>query len=155
LETNPVLAKKVGELLSQRWSPQQISRHLRTRYPDQPGMWLCHESIYQAIYQPGSVFLRPTPLAPHRRSPLRTGREHRRAHHRPQARRARFQQPMLSVHERPTAVADRAQSGHWEGDLIVGKDQGSAIGTLVERTSRLTRLLHLPLRDSDGSQLSP
>ncbi len=150
LENNPVLAKKVGELLSQRWSPQQIIRHLRTRYPDQPGMWLCHESIYQAIYQPGSVFLRPTPLAPHRRSPLRTGREHRRAHHRPQARRARFQQPMLSVHERPTAVADRGQSGHWEDDLIVGKDQGSAIGTLVERTSRLTRLLHLPLRDSDA-----
>ena len=57
---------------------------------------------------------------------------------------------MLRVHERPTAVADRAQSGHWEGDLIVGKDQGSAIGTLVERTSRLTRLLHLPLRDSDA-----
>jgi IS30 family transposase len=150
LETNPLLAKKVGELLSQRWSPQQISRHLRTRYPDQPGMWLCHETIYQAIYRPGSVFMRPTPLAPHRRSPLRTGREHRRAHHRSHARRARFQQPMLSVHERPAAVADRGQSGHWEGDLIVGKDQGSAIGTLVERTSRMTRLLHLPLRDSDA-----
>jgi transposase, IS30 family len=63
----------VSELLAQRWSPQQISRHLRRKFPEEPGMWLCHESIYQAVYQPGSPLTRPSPLAPHHRSPLRTG----------------------------------------------------------------------------------
>jgi IS30 family transposase len=70
----------VTELLGQRWSPQQISRHLRHRLPDDSSMRLCHESIYQAVYQPNSRFVRPSRLAPHRRSPLRTGRDHRRAH---------------------------------------------------------------------------
>jgi transposase, IS30 family len=80
IETNGELGQLVGELLGQRWSPEQISRHLRLKFPDEPGMWLCHESIYQAVYQPGSVLLRPSPLASHHRSPLRTGRDHRRAH---------------------------------------------------------------------------
>jgi IS30 family transposase len=113
-------------------------------------MWLCHESIYQALYQPGSVLLRPSGLAPHRRSPLRSGRDHRRAHQRVDRRRPRFEQPMLSIHERPFDPADRSQAGHWEGDLIIGKGQGSAIGTLEERQTRLVRLLHLPLRDSQS-----
>jgi IS30 family transposase len=79
IEKNGELAQMVGEFLAQRWSPEQISRQLRLRFPGQPAMRLCHESIYQAIYQPGSPLLRPTPLAPHHRSPLRTGRDHRRA----------------------------------------------------------------------------
>ena len=134
----------------QRWSPQQISRHLRRSFPEQPGMWLCPESIYQAVYQPGSALLRPTPLAPHRRSPLRTGRDHRRAQQRVERRRPRFQQPMLTIHDRPFPPEDRSEPGHWEGDLIIGKDQGSAIGTLVERRTRLVRLLHLPNRDGEA-----
>lgn len=147
LHTNPELAGAVDDLLAQRWSPQQISRHLRRKHPEEPAMQLCPESIYQAIYEPGSAFLRPSPLAPHRRSPLRTGREHRRAHQARQQRRPRFEQPMLSIHQRPFAPEDRSEAGHWEGDLIVGKDAGSAIGTLVERRSRTLRLLHLPQRD--------
>ena len=139
----------IGELLSQRWSPQQISRHLRQRFPDDPAMWLCHESIYQAVYQPGSPLMRPSPLAPQHRSPLRTGRDHRRAQQRTDRRRPRFEQPMLSIHQRPFPPEDRAEAGHWEGDLIIGKDQQSAIGTLVERQTRLVRLLHLPQRDGD------
>ena len=63
VDTSPELGQVVGELLAQRWSPQQISRQLRRRFPDAPGMWLCHESIYQAVYQPGSPLLRPSPLA--------------------------------------------------------------------------------------------
>jgi Helix-turn-helix domain len=63
IETSNELRELITELLAQRWSPQQISRHLRLRFPGQPGMWLCHESIYQAVYQPGSVLLRPSPLA--------------------------------------------------------------------------------------------
>lgn len=150
LDSHAGLRREVVELLGQRWSPQQISRHLRRRFPHERSMWLCHESIYQALYQPGSVLLRPSGLAPHRRSPLRSGRDHRRAHQRVDRRRPRFEQPMLSIHERPFDPADRSQAGHWEGDLIIGKGQGSAIGTLEERQTRLVRLLHLPLRDSQS-----
>lgn len=150
VETNTELRRVVGELLAQRWSPQQISRHLRARFPDDPGMWLCHESIYQALYQPGSTLMRPSPLAPHRRSPLRTGREHRRAQQRVERRRPRFEQPMLTVHQRPFQPTDRTEAGHWEGDLIIGREQRSAIGTLVERQTRLLRLLHLPYRDGEA-----
>ena len=150
IETNYDLGRFVAELLKQRWSPEQISRQLRKRFPEEPAMWLSHESIYQAVYQPGSPLMRPTRLAPHRRSPLRTGRDHRRAQQRTDRRRPRFEQPMLTIHERPAVVEDRGEAGHWEGDLIVGKNQGSAIGTLVERKTRLLRLLHLPSRDGES-----
>jgi transposase, IS30 family len=149
IEANGELRQLVAELLGQRWSPQQISRHLRLRFPERSGMWLCHESIYQAVYQPESGLQRPSRLAPHRRSPLRTGRDHRRAHQRTERRRARFEHPMLTIHQRPFPPEDRSQPGHWEADLIIGKDQGSAIGTLVERQTRMVRLLHLPQRDGD------
>ena len=151
VETNRELQELVGTLLAQRWSPQQIARHLRARFPDQPGMRLCHESIYQAVYQPGSTLVRPFRVSSaHHRSPLRTGREHRRAQQRTDRRRPRFEQPMLSVHQRPFSPHDRTQAGHWEGDLIVGRNQGSVIGTLVERRTRMIRLLHLPARDADA-----
>lgn len=152
IATNHDLGRVVAELLGQRWSPAQISRQLRKRFPEEPAMWLSHESIYQAVYEPGSPLMRPTRLAPHRRSPLRTGRDHRRAQQRMDRRRARFQQPMLTIHDRPIDVDSRSEAGHWEGDLIVGKNQGSAIGTLVERQTRLVRLLHLPCRDADSLQ---
>ena len=147
VDTNAELRRVIGELLAQRWSPQQISRLLRQRFPEDPAMWLCHESIYQAVYQPGSPLMRPSPLAPQHRSPLRTGRDHRRAQQRIDRRRPRFEQPMRSIHERPFPPEDRGEAGHWEGALIIGKDQRSAIGTLVERQTRLVRLLHLPQRD--------
>src|SRR5215216_4189677 len=108
IETNGELRQMVAELLAQRWSPQQISRHLRLKFPAQSGMWLCHESIYQAVYQPGSPLLRPSRLAPHRRSPLRTGRDHRHAQQHLQRRRHRFQHPMLTIHDRPFPLGDRS-----------------------------------------------
>lgn len=150
VESNGELGQIVTEPLARRWSPQQVSRHLRRQFPDSPSMRLCHESIYQAVYQPGSPFLRPTSLAPHRRSPLRTGRDHRRAHQHQQRRRPRFEHPMLTIHQRPFPPEDRSQAGHWEGDLIVGTGHGSAIGTLVERQTRMVRLLHLPRSDADS-----
>jgi transposase, IS30 family len=91
----------------------------------------------------------PVTTGTHHRSPLRTGRDHRRAHQHAQRRRPRFEQPMLTIRRRPFDPLDRSQAGHWEGDLIIGKDQGSAIGTLVERQTRMVRLLHMPYRDSD------
>jgi IS30 family transposase len=150
VEINDRLGEVIAELLGQRWSPQQISRHLRLRFADDPSMRLCHESIYQAVYQPNSRFLRPSRLAPHRRSPLRTGRDHRRAHQRQQRRRPRFQQPMLTIHDRPFPVEDRSEAGHWEGDLIIGNNHLSAIGTLVERQTRMVRLVHLARSDSES-----
>jgi IS30 family transposase len=110
IEASPGLRQVVGELLAQRWSPQQIGRHLRRRFPDKPGMQLCHESIYQAIYQPGSPLSRPSPLAPQRHSPLRTGRDHRRAHQRAGRRRPRFEQPMLTIGQRPFRPEDRSEA---------------------------------------------
>jgi IS30 family transposase len=150
LEANTALRRLVGELLSERWSPQQIARHLRARFPHQPGMQLCHESIYQAIYLPGFPLVRAAKLPSVQRAPLRTGRDHRRAQRKVEQRRPRFAQPMLSIHQRPFSPGDRTEPGHWEGDLIVGKHQGSVIGTLVERTTRMIRLLHLPQRDSQS-----
>ena len=94
--------------------------------------------------------MRSSRLAPHRRSPLRTGRDHRRAQQHTERRRPRFQHPMLTIHERPFPPEDRSQAGHWEGDLIVGKDQASAIGTLIERQTRTSRLLHLPRRHGEA-----
>jgi IS30 family transposase len=150
IESNLELQGVVAELLSQRWSPQQISRQLRLRYRSEPKRWLCHQSIYQAVCQPGTTLLRPSKVAPEHRSLLRTARDHRRAHHNIERRRPRFEQPMLTIHQRPFAPKDRSQAGHWEGDLIIGKDQASAIGTLVEPATRTIRLLHLPQRDSQA-----
>jgi len=89
------------ELLGRRWSPQQISRHLRLRFPDERGKRMCHESFYEALYRPGSAYLRPSKLASHRRSPLGRGRDHRRAQISNERRRPRSQQPMLTIHDRP------------------------------------------------------
>jgi transposase, IS30 family len=128
IDTNPELGRVISELLEQRWSPGQISRHLRARFEHDPDMRLSHESIYRAVYRPGSPLMRLTPRAPHRRSPLRAGRDHRRAQQQPGRRRPRFEQPMLTVHERPFKPEDRSQAGHWEGDLIVGKNQTQRSG---------------------------
>lgn len=101
------------------------------------------------MYQP-NCFLRPSRLAPHRRSPLRTGRDHRRAHQRQQRRRGHFQQPTLTIHDRPFLPVDWSQAGHWEGHLIIGDNHLSALGPLVERQTRTLRLIHLPRADSDS-----
>jgi len=128
--------------LNQRWSPEQISRRARTEFADEPEMWVSHETIYQSIYVQGRGALRRELAAC-----LRTGRAIRRPRRRAAARRSRARIPdMVNISERPAEAADRAVPGHWEGDLIIGKDGASAIGTLVERTTRYTMLLHLPDR---------
>jgi IS30 family transposase len=137
------------EMLSQRWSPQQISRDLRRRSLGDPAMQLCHEGIYQALHQPGSA-LAPVQAGP--APPLAAAHRARAAAGAPAGRAppARSEQPMLSIHDRPFAPDDRSEPGNWEGDLIVGRNQQSAIGTLVERTTRVVRPLHLPRRDADA-----
>lgn len=132
-DTHPELREVVGELLARRWSPQQIARHLRRKFPHQASVRLCHESIYQALYKAGSTLVRPATVPSPRPSLLRTGRDHREAHQRIDRRRPRFEQLMLSVHQRPFPPDDRSETGYWEGDRIVGSQQGSVIGTLIER----------------------
>jgi len=130
-----VQAKLEGD---ERWSPEQIARRLVVDFPDDEGMRICHETIYQSLYVQGRGALRRELTAC-----LRTGRALRKPRRRVDQRRERIKDKVM-ISDRPAEVADRAVPGHWEGDLIIGKDSGSAIGTLVERTTRFTMLLHLP-----------
>src|SRR5680860_1091963 len=138
LACDRVLRSKVQGWLNQRWSPEQIAHTLRTEYPDNASWHLVHESIYQAIYD------KDGPLGRDRFACLRTKRRRRRPHRHPDARRAGGLRDMNMIGGRPAEVEDRAIAGHWEGDLITGTANRSAIGTLVERTTRYVLLVHLP-----------
>jgi IS30 family transposase len=139
LESRPALLGEVVQRLAQRHSPEQIAERLRQDFPDDPEMWVSHETIYQALYvQPRGELARLVKTA------LRTGRTQRKA----QGRNGNSQgklKDMINISDRPKEAADRAIPGHWEGDLILGSTaSGSAIGTLVERTTGFVVLLHLP-----------
>ena len=131
------LAAQVEEWLEQWWSPEEISRRLRTEFPDDPMMWVSHETIYQSLFVQGRGELRRELTRC-----LRTGRARRRPRRRSQVRAQLADMVMIS--ERPAEADDRAVPGHWEGDLIIGKNAKSAVGTLVERATRYVLLLHLP-----------
>ena len=120
-------------------SPEQIANRLREDYPDDPEMQVAHETIYQALYVQGRGALKRE-LTRH----LRTGRAVRKPRRKVDERQTRFA-GMVNISERPQEVEDRVIPGDWEGDLILGStDSGSAIGTLVERVTGFTMLLHLP-----------
>jgi IS30 family transposase len=133
------LALQVEVRLVRNWSPEQIRDDLVRSFPDRPEMHVSHETIYQILFVQGRGHLRAD-LHKH----LRTGRAIRR--HRGEARRASWSKirDMVLIIERPAEADDRTVPGHWEGDLIVGTNARSAIGTLVERTTRYVMLLHLP-----------
>jgi IS30 family transposase len=120
------------------WSPEQIARRLRLDFPDDQTMRISHEAIYQALYVQGRGALRRELTAC-----LRTGRALRVPRARSRGRGKSFIAPEIMISQRPAEAADRAVPGHWEGDLILGLGS-SAVGTLVERTTRFTILLHLP-----------
>ena len=128
----------VQKRLMLRWSPEQISRSLLRDFPERPEMQVSHETIYQSLYVQSRGALRRELAAC-----LRTGRALRRPKRRADERRSRIP-GMVMISERPAEASDRAVPGHWEGDLIIGEDTASAIGTLVERTTRFTMLVHLP-----------
>lgn len=136
---NPQLRAFIQEHLDLRWSPEQIGQVLRRQFPDRPEMHVTHETLYQALYVQGRGELRRELTRA-----LRTGRARRKPRRQAQRRQPRFSAPMVMISQRPAEAADRAVPGHWEGDLILGKDSASAIGTLVERATRYVLLLHLP-----------
>lgn len=145
LELNPRLGFVVFARLQLGHSPVQIMQRLRMDFPDDPSMQVSHEAIYRSIYVQGNGELRKE-LA----GCLRSGRARRVPRER--ARRQRTEHRpgkipgMVMISERPAEVLDRAVPGHWEGDLIIGKNNASQIGTLVERSTRFVILLHLPER---------
>ncbi len=126
------------------WSPEQIAQRLRHDFPRDETMQISHEAIYQALYVQGRGGLRRELTAC-----LRTGRALRVPRARARGRGKAFIGPEVMISKRPAEADDRAVPGHWEGDLIVGV-QSSAIGTLVERTTRFTMLLHLPPMEGHG-----
>ncbi|MFF3714010.1 IS30 family transposase [Streptomyces phaeochromogenes] len=135
---DPELKEFIQQHLDRRWSPEQVSQVLRSAFPDEPDRHLVHETICQAIYLPHRGGLERTPGV------LRTGRRARRRRRRVDQRTTRSGYPGEPVSQRPAEVSGRLVAGHWEGDLIVGQGNRSAIGTLVDRTTRYVKLLHLP-----------
>ena len=142
IPSTPGLEGEVIRLLHLRWSPEQIARTLRSTYPDTPAMHVSHETIYTYIYVKAKKTLRQELLVHlrlHRKRRLKRGTARDRRGTIPE---------MISIDERPPEVDARTIPGHWEGDLIMGKDHKSAIATLVERTTRFVILVPLPSYDA-------
>ena len=139
LATHPRLCREVERRLMDYWSPQQIAARLICDYPDDLEMRVSHETIYRSLFVQARGALRKELTAC-----LRSGRTQRRSRKRTQLSSKGRLRNMLLISDRPAEASDRAVPGHWEGDLIIGKGGRSAIGTLVERSSRYVVLLHLP-----------
>ena len=146
----PWIGRRHGRRADRRWarawSPEQIANRLVVDFPHDESMRISHEAIYQALYVQGRGALRRELTAC-----LRTGRALRVPRARTKGRGKKFVTPEVMISERPAEVADRAVPGHWEGDLIIGLNK-SAIGTLVERTTRFTMLLRLPPMEGHGTE---
>lgn len=138
LHTNTLLRAKVEDDLAKKYSPEQIAGRLRVQFPDQAEMRVSPETIYQSLYIQSRGALNRDLTAC-----LRTGRAVRRPSRKTGQRKNRIPE-MINISQRPPEAEDRAVPGHWEGDLIIGKGNRSAIGTLVERSTNYTMLVHLP-----------
>jgi IS30 family transposase len=138
LAGNAALLAQVQARLDRKDSPEQIAGRLRLDYPDDPEMWVSHESIYKALYVQGKGA-----LLTEVKEALRTGRAVRKPRTGTGRARGSTITGLVSISERPAEADDRAVPGHWEGDLILGAGNTSAVGTLVERSTGFVMLLHL------------
>jgi IS30 family transposase len=139
LAVNVALRERVQDDLARRYSPEQIAGRLRRQFPDQPDMWVSTETIYQSLYvQSRGALKRELTRC------LRTGRQLRRPCRQATQRKSRVLPDMINIAQRPPEADDRRVPGHWEGDLLIGKANRTAIGTLVERASGYTMLVALP-----------
>jgi len=143
IERSPGLGEQIREGLRRYWSPEQIARHLKKAYPGARAMHLSHETIYQYLYVLGRGELKEE-----LKRYLRRQRPYRRKRLTVQTSPSGPIAEMISIEERPAEVADRSVPGHWEGDLLVGPGHRSAIGTLVERQTRLVLLVPLKKKDA-------
>jgi IS30 family transposase len=141
LDSNPQLLGYVQEHLEKRWSPEQIAKSLVFRYPEDMTMRVSHETIYAYLYVHPRGYLK-------RQMVRQLRRKHKNRRTRKERQKCSPIQDFISIDERPEEVKNREIAGHWEGDLIIGSMNKSAIGTLVERKTRLTLLVSLPKKDS-------
>ena len=142
LDQNQILKETVFKYIKKKWSPEQIANKLKLLYPNDMDMQVSHETIYSYIYI--------LPKGRLKKDLIVSLRKHHKARHKPKSN-ANYGaiKDYLSIEERPKEVADRIVPGHWEGDLIIGKQNMSAIGTLVERTTRMTFLVKLNNKDAN------
>jgi len=143
LSTDPKLKKYVYKMLKERWSPEQISGRIKREFPKDETMRISHEAIYLHIYrQPqGKENKRLIALLTYRKSRRRSSKQNNRA-------KGKIRDA-TSIDLRPAHVAERLQPGHWEGDLMIGANQASAIGTLVERKTRFTYIIKVKNRKTE------
>lgn len=145
IENNPLLQEYIHCHLKLGWSPEQIANRLKMEYPNEPNMQVSHESIYTYLYVLPRGELKKELI-----SHLRQERHLRKRRSNSHNQRGKIPN-MISIDERPKEVEERSIPGHWEGDLIVGKGRLSALGTLVERTTRTTILV--PLKEKDAKAI--
>jgi len=146
LMKNEALREYVHEKLRLKWSPEQIANRLKNSYPDNEAMQISHEAIYGYIY-----VLPRGQLKKELMNCLRQKRKYRRKRGKKAEESTKKLENMLSIEERPSEVADRTIPGHWEGDILIGKNRQSAMGTLVERTTRTTILV--PLKSKKAAEV--
>jgi len=142
MDVNLLLKHYVLEKLDQLWSPEQIAKRLKILYPMDMAMQISHESIYSYLYVLPRGALRKELV-----KCLRYHHINRRIHGKSRQKSCPIQD-YISIEERPAEIADRIIPGHWEGDLLMGHNNGSALGTLVERTTRMTFLVQLKDKDA-------
>jgi len=143
LNKSPDLWKLVREKLNLQWSPQQIAGELKKRFPQDRSMQISHETIYQYLYVHARGVLIKQLIRELRQAKPKRGQPPAAS-----ARKAHFVD-MVSIHDRDPEIEDRLVPGHWEGDLMMGSRNSSALGTLVERTTRFTLLVPLDIKDND------